>query len=370
MSTQTNIPKVLFIMHMPPPVHGASMVGQYIRESEIINKSFDCRYINLGTAVNMSDIGKFRIGKVFVYISLLFRIIKEMISFSPDLVYVTPNSCGKPFYKDYLVIQLLKLFKSKIIVHYHNKGVSSRQDKRIDNYLYSRFFKGIKVILLSKILYQDVSKYVDEKDVFICANGIPRENNLVLAEKQNPTFRLLFLSNMIEAKGVFVLLKACVELKKRGFEFQCDFVGAWKDVSEDSFNSFVVENSLEDYVHAYGPKYGQEKKEFWSNADVFVFPTLFECFGLVLLESMQYGLPCVSTSEGAIPEIIDDGVTGFVVSKNDPVELADKLGLLCSSSELRKTMGEKAAQKFNECYSLDVFENNLNSILFHCINNE
>lgn len=43
-------PKILFIMHMPPPVHGAAMVGQYIHDSELINWEFECHYINLTTA--------------------------------------------------------------------------------------------------------------------------------------------------------------------------------------------------------------------------------------------------------------------------------------------------------------------------------
>ena len=43
-------PKILFIMHMPPPVHGAAMVGQYIHDSKLINREFDCHYFNLTTA--------------------------------------------------------------------------------------------------------------------------------------------------------------------------------------------------------------------------------------------------------------------------------------------------------------------------------
>ena len=39
-------PKILFIMHMPPPVHGAAMVGQWIHDSKLINKTFECHYIN------------------------------------------------------------------------------------------------------------------------------------------------------------------------------------------------------------------------------------------------------------------------------------------------------------------------------------
>ena len=38
--------KILFIMHMPPPVHGAAMMGKYIHDSELVNEKFECHYIN------------------------------------------------------------------------------------------------------------------------------------------------------------------------------------------------------------------------------------------------------------------------------------------------------------------------------------
>ena len=56
--------KILFILHYPPPVHGAAMVGQYIQESNKINNVFEGRYINLGTSRSIDEIGKGGIKKV------------------------------------------------------------------------------------------------------------------------------------------------------------------------------------------------------------------------------------------------------------------------------------------------------------------
>ena len=53
--------------------------------------------------------------------------------------------------------------------------MATRQNRFLDNMLYQRFFKGIKVILLSECLYSDVMKYVKKEDVFVCPNGIPEE---------------------------------------------------------------------------------------------------------------------------------------------------------------------------------------------------
>ncbi len=100
--------KILFIMHMPPPVHGAAMVGQYIHDSKLFNEKFEGHYINLTTAKNLQDIGKVGFRKFVDFVMLLCRIRKNLSAIRPDLVYVTPNACGGTFYKDYIVVQMIK----------------------------------------------------------------------------------------------------------------------------------------------------------------------------------------------------------------------------------------------------------------------
>jgi hypothetical protein len=165
--------KVLFAMHMPPPVHGAAMMGRYIHDSKAINDAFDCHYINLTMAQGMDDIGKLRLGKLEKFVCLLFLICKSILVIRPDLVYVTPNACGTAFYKDFFIVELSKMMGCKVIIHYHNKGVASRQNHCLDNMLYKCFFHHVKVILLAESLYPDVRKYVSHDDIYICANGIP-----------------------------------------------------------------------------------------------------------------------------------------------------------------------------------------------------
>lgn len=133
------LPRILFIMHMPPPVHGAAMVGKYIHDSRLVNEAFDCRYINLATAANLEDIGKVRLAKFVDFSRLLRRIRKEYMTFRPDLVYVTPNAGGGAFLKDFVVVQMLKSMGARVVVHYHNKGVSNYQQKPLFDFCYKRF---------------------------------------------------------------------------------------------------------------------------------------------------------------------------------------------------------------------------------------
>ena len=117
---------------------------------------------------------------------------------------------------------------------------------------------------------------------------------------------------------------------------------------------------MDGIVTYLGVKYGSDKEQCLKEADIFVFPTFYdkECFPLVLLESMQYGLPIATTSEGAIPEIVEEGVNGFIVPKKDAQALADKIEYLIKNPEIAQQMGKNGYEKYMNNYTLEIFEKN------------
>lgn len=363
-------PSVLFIMHMPPPVHGASMMGKYIHDSKVINEAFDCHYINLTLAKNINDIGKGGIRKLIVYLKELIQIARTIKRVKPQLCYLTPNAKGGAFYKDFFVTILLQILRQKIIIHYHNKGVATKQNKCFDNLLYKIFFKNIKVILLAESLYQDIKKYVKYEDVYISPNGIPIHTNLAAIPQKE--FHLLFLSNMMEEKGVWDLVEACAILKKKGNSIKCHFVGKWSDVTEEKFSIEINKRELKDCVLAHGAKYGDEKNRFLQETNVFVLPTYYnnECFPLVLLEAMAQGLPCISTNEGGISAIIENDKTGYIVEKHSPEKIAEKIEYLINHPDVYKEMGKTGKEKFLKEFTLEKFENRMKDILKECITSD
>lgn len=363
--------RILFILHTPPPVHGASIVGGYIRQSAVINTALSCRYINLGTSRTVDEIGKNPLAKTGRYLIIMLRELWQLVVFRPHTVYLTISASGAGFYKDFPIAMLAGLLGAKRLYHFHNKGISERQHKKLDNMLCRMLFYKAEVILLSKYLYNDISKYVPEESVRYCANGVGSEavssKQQVVSSKQQAVsckrIEILFLSNLIESKGVYILLDACRLLKGRGLLFSLTLVGGEGDITAEELNRKVIEMGLTDLVQYAGKKYDAEKEMFWSEADIFVHPTLNDCFPLVILEAMQHALPVVSTTEGAIPEIVNDGATGFLVPRKDAVALADKLELLINDKQLREAMGQEGRRKFETEYTLNAFELRLKAIL-------
>ena len=358
-------PRILFILHLPPPIHGAAMMGKYIQESELINSSFDCFCINLATAGSLSDIGHVSLEKLLKYLLLLRYISHVVKEIRPELVYITPNAGGKAFFKDFIVVQMLKSMGCKVIAHYHNKGVSAYQSKWIYNFLYKRFFSNLKVILLAENLYKDIAKYVKREDVYICPNGIPSScKEEMEARRNNVIPHLLFLSNLLISKGVIVLLDALKILKEKEYTFVCQFIGGeTAEINAVQFFEEVNKRELSDLVTYVGRKVREEKEAFFRQADIFVFPTYYETFGLVNLEAMEYKLPVISTNEGGIPDIVKDGENGLICEKQNPVSLAYCIAKLLDNEELRVKMGSAGHEKFCREFTLDKFENRMRDIL-------
>lgn len=361
-------PKVLFILHLPPPVHGAAMVGKSIHDSILVNETFATRYHNLATSASLQEIGKFRFRKLFDFIGLYWNIRREVRAFNPDLVYITPNATGLAFFKDYLIVQSLKRMGCRVVMHFHNKGFSSKRGNWLYNFCYKRFFCGTKVILLSKYLYDDVRAYVSESQLFVCHNGTaPLSLSAHSREAANTEPHLLFLSNLMESKGLFCLLEACRELKLKGYQFVCDIVGAeTPEVSEASLHRQIALMGVKDVVRYHGKCYGEAKEKMFAQSDVFVFPSYNEAFPLVLLEAMQHHLPIVSTREGGIPDILKEGENGLFCNKKDAASLARVLERLLDDEDLRRQMGEQGYKSYQEKFTLRHFEENMTRILLEC----
>jgi glycosyltransferase involved in cell wall biosynthesis len=89
----------------------------------------------------------------------------------------------------------------------------------------------------------------------------------------------------------------------------------------------------------------EQLAEEYVNATIFCLPSVQEGFGIVFLEAMAAGLPVVACRAAAIPEVVEDGVTGVLVSPRDPAGLASALAALLSSPPRRQALGEAGRRR-------------------------
>jgi len=357
---------LLFCLHLPPPIHGSSVIGETIYNSQLLKKKYNCIFLNLLASSEVKNTGKLNISKIINFLNLWLTVLFQLCRKKPKLCYYALTSTGFAFYRDFLIVILFKIFRVQIVFHLHNKGIAQFRNNIPIKYLYNIVFKNSKVILLSEYLYHDISSFVSKENVYICPNGIAQVvNEKSKIEKDSEIIQILFLSNLIESKGVFILLEACSQLKRKGFNFHCTFIGDFGDITLQNFTEYLVKKDIVNEVSYVGKKYGIEKDSYFCNADIFALPTFYrnECFPLVLLEAMQYSLPIISTNEGGIRDIVIDGITGCICPQNNIEILTDKLIYLFENTNIRVNMGKEARSLFLNKYTLEHFEENLFNII-------
>ena len=211
--------RILFLLQLPPPTYGAAIVGQEIRDSKLINETFDATYLNivLTRDLNHPEPAFSRLAR---YLSLFFKLLGILLTRRFDLCYLAITCHGVAFLKDSLFVLLCKLFCKRIVIHQHNKGMSADADKPVFKTLFRLVYKNTKVILLSEHLYDDISAHVSKDQILICPNGSPTSINPgdIPVKKSVPP-HLVFLSNLFFDKGIITFLNCCSILKKQGMRF-------------------------------------------------------------------------------------------------------------------------------------------------------
>jgi glycosyltransferase involved in cell wall biosynthesis len=361
--------KILCIVQLPPPVHGVSLMNEYVINSRLLNENFDIRAIDLKFGKAIKDLEKFTFTKVYKSFTSGLQIVRNIVVFKPDLVYFTIAPAGFAFYRDAFYVLLMKLFRSRILLHLHGKGIKrNTTDNNFKKNFYRLVLKKTKIICLSTELSKDIEEVYDDVP-FIVPNGIKDQPNSEFKTiPSSSTVRILYLSNFIKNKGILILLDALITLKNQGLSFKASLVGAPSNVTNNAIEEIITKNDLSSSVKIVGPLMGDDKFDAYREADLFVFPTYNDAFPLVTLEAMQFGLPVISTFEGSIPDIVLDNETGILVERENANMLAEKIAVLLKDVSKMKTMGENGRRRFVNNYTLEHFENNIDQVFNRILN--
>jgi len=359
--------KLLLILHRSPPMHGAAKVGDFIGNSEKLKEEFECKFITIKSAETISDIGKINLKKIYYFVELYIKVLYTLFTFRPNKLYYTSSIHGVAFYRDLLISSLWKIYRSifnlDVYLHYHVKGINNFVSSSKKNLLLTQFFlQNVFIVILSPMLKNDFEKVNSYKNILYLHNGV--ENNLSDLEFENYILKksfgneihILYISNMILSKGYFEVLKLAKKMKYENCKFH--FAGGWQNEDDKSaFFQYIKKNHLENIVTFHGFVNGEEKKSLFKQANIFVFPTRYEneAFPLSILEAFSYGIPVLSTDEGAIPSMID--VRSGVVLNN--LDLLPNIFEKMLNSHVNIETAQYCREYYLKKFTLNKFEQNL-----------
>jgi phosphatidylinositol alpha-1,6-mannosyltransferase len=156
------------------------------------------------------------------------------------------------------------------------------------------------------------------------------------------------LSTFDSYKGVDMLIDAVADARARNVDIQLKIVGSGDEAP--ILQRRAAERNLNGSVVFTGSVSDQQLSDLYRECDIFALPSKGEGFGIVFLEAMRYGKPCIGGNHGGTPEVIEPGVTGFLVDYGDVATLTQRLIHLAADPAARLSMGANAQKVLRSRY--------------------
>ena len=236
-----------------------------------------------------------------------------------------------------------------------------------------KFLKSDYVLTVNSYFSKELVKAgKDPKTALVIPNMMEVPENFMAPIK--PAFRkpvkIGSLGRIYPEKYFDKMVKAIAILRDRGID--CEYVIGGVGTQEFTLNNLAKTLQIEDKFKILG--WTSNKNNFFDSIDIFVLPSLGETFGIVLLEAMLYNTPIVTSNSWGPDEIIEDGVDGLKVSKDDaekmPELLANAIERLVKDEEFAKQLATKANKKFFSTYSSDIVGKKLSGIIEEIVKQE
>lgn len=366
--------KILFLVQLPPPVHGVSVMNNFVVTSEFINKSFLKKVIKLNFSKKISELRQITIQKITKTIIIFFKLLNSLIFFKPDIVFFTLFPFGKAFFlRDFFYLALIKVFNKKIILYIHNVGINNDSNYKLKRKLYNWVFSNINIVFLSEKIKEKetLNLALKKTKYFIIPNGIKEVDINKYHNNRNnkECLNILFFSNFFKEKGMFILLDVFKNLLNKHNNIKLIIAGQDFDYNKQKIEKFISDNNLSDKITIKTNVFDDDKNKLYSESDIFVFPSYFyETSSLVIMEAMQFGLPIVASATGVISDLLINNETALLFTPKNYTEFEKKLSLFINNKKLREDIGKKARKYFLQNYTFNVFSDKLSKMINSVVN--
>lgn len=255
----------------------------------------------------------------------------------------------------FLPLHRLRILGGKLIVHFRGNDITGFVDQR-DTYVYQKLFQKADYFLAVCDYFRKraVELGCPEDKILVLRSGIDC-SRFAFLERRKPArsdVKIAFVGRLVKKKGIGYAIRAVTILKHRGYHVKLLVVG--DGPLKQNLSRLCRDLAIENRVGFLGAKNQEEIIKVLNTTHLFVAPSVTvktdeqeEGIPNVLKEAMATGLPVVSTHHAGIPELVQDGVSGFLVPERDYRALADKLAYLIDHPERWPEMG-KAGRKFVE----------------------
>jgi len=353
-------PRIVIIGPTPPPYNGMSVVIANLLESDFRNH-FDIISLDTADRRGLANVGRLDLHNVGLALKYGIQYLGILLTKRPEIVYVCVAQNALGYLRDSLFLAPSLLAGQKIVAHLHGSEFRRfyEQTSFVMKWLIRLTLSHVeKMIVLGSGLKQIFEGIVPVDRIAVIPNGVKPlscENKVSRKQSDHKHFQILYLGTLMKTKGFMEFLRSIPIILKEVPSARFTLVGehCYPEEMQDAFD-FTRDHKLSSYVEFPGILVRRDKERILLESDVFVFPPVApEGQPLVILEAMAAGLPIIATPQGAITDMVIDGVNGFIVPPGDPAAIAEKVELLLKDEPLRIRMGRASHEIFLKRFTLN-----------------
>ena len=230
------------------------------------------------------------------------------------------------------------------------------------------------VLASTKAILQDTeSAYgvkIDLDRLDILPFGVPESNEVSATKNVGDRYlELLFVGRFEHRKGADLILEILPDIMEQNKSILFTGIGDNTLQADDGRPYTAI--FLEKYgsaewisrVKFLGHVDDMTLEKAYANCDIFIAPSRYESFGLIYLEAMRFGKPCIGTTAGGIPEVVGNEETGLLVSPGDSSSLKSAIERLLSDESLRVKFGEAGRQRYLDKFTTGRFASSFQALV-------
>ena len=298
-----------------------------------------------------------RIFELFLLVKSLLKYLYKLVFDNYDLVHIHSSS-GISFYRKSLFIILGKLFRKLIILHIHSSNFDDffvKQGGIRRRYCQTVLGYADLIIVLCDDWMKKLHRHYERLKVLVLPNSIRIEEGKLIQKKESQTLNVLVLAFLIPSKGIRDILELANRLNADRIGNIKIIMGGKGQLQKEVLDR-IREDGLSDLIEFKGWVDGERKEELFRRADVYFLPSYKEGMPVSILEAMSKGLPILSTRIAGIPDLVKDGVNGYLTTPGNVTSFCRILKELSADKKKVHSMGVQSLRLAKNFDAMDIFD--------------